>query len=100
MLSRRKFLAASAAAVAAPAILTRAARAAANDRLAVGFIGVGTMGRYHLDKMLGTADVEVIAVCDVVKERRDNALEMVSKRYAERIKSGAYKGVKALGDFR
>jgi predicted dehydrogenase len=100
MLSRRKFLAASAAAVAAPTILARAASAAANDRLAVGFIGVGTMGRYHLGKMLGTAGVEVVAVCDVVRERRDSAVDMVSKRYAERIKSGDYKGVKAYADFR
>ena len=100
MLSRRKFLATSVAAVAAPTILAHAARAAANERLAVGFIGVGTMGRYHLGKMLGNAAVEVVAVCDVVKERRDNAVEMVSKRYAEQIKSGAYKGVKAYGDFR
>jgi predicted dehydrogenase len=100
MLSRRSFLAASAAAVAAPTIWTRTARAAANDRLTIGVIGLGTMGRGHLGKMLGTADVEVVAVCEVVKERRESAVEMVSQRYAQRIKSGGYKGVKAFNDFR
>ena len=39
----------------------------------------------------GNANVEVVAVCDVVKERRDNATGMVEKKYADRIKSGDYK---------
>ncbi len=45
-------------------------------------------------------DVEVVAVCDVVKERLDNAKQVVEKKYADRIKSGDYKGVAAYGDFR
>jgi predicted dehydrogenase len=97
MLSRRSFLAASAA---APLVLSRSSAVAANDRLALGFIGVGTMGRGHLGGFLGRKEVEVVAVCDVVKERLDNAKATVEKRYADRIKSGDYKGVKALTDFR
>ncbi|MBA4067210.1 MAG: gfo/Idh/MocA family oxidoreductase [Isosphaera sp.] len=97
MLSRRSFLAASAA---APLVLSRSSAVAANDRLALGFIGVGTMGRGHLNGFLGRKEVEVVAVCDVVKERLDNAKATVEKRYADRIKSGDYKGVKALTDFR
>jgi predicted dehydrogenase len=100
MLSRRSFLAASAAAATLPSMYALSARAAASDRLTIGFIGVGTMGRGHLNKMLGAGDVEVLAVCDIVKERRDSAAEMVTKRYGDRIKSGAYKGVKAFNDFR
>lgn len=30
----------------------------------VGFIGVGSMARYHLDEMLGRPDTEVVAVCE------------------------------------
>lgn len=98
MLSRRTFLAASAA---APSVLVRGARAVpAKDRITLGFIGVGTMGRGHLGGFLGRPEVEVVAVCDVVKERLDNAKTMVEKRYADRAKSGEYKGVKAYGDFR
>ena len=70
MLSRRSFLAASAA---APLVLSTSTRAAANERLTLGFIGVGTMGRGHLGGFLGRKEVEVVAVCDVVKERLDNA---------------------------
>jgi predicted dehydrogenase len=97
MLSRRKFLAASAA---APVILSHSSAMAANDKLAVGFIGVGTMGRGHLGDCLGRSEIEVVAVCDVVKERLDSAKTMVEKRYADRIKSGAYTGVKAYDDYR
>jgi len=98
MLTRRTFLAATAV---APTVLVRQAGAvAANDKIAVGFIGVGTMGRGHLGGMLGRKEVEVVAVCDVVKERLDSAKETVEKRYADRIKSGDYKGVKAFPDFR
>ncbi len=97
MLSRRKFLAASAA---APLVLSRSSAFAANDRIALGFIGVGTMGRGHLDRFLGRPEVEIVAVCDVVQERLDNAKQLTQKKYANRIKSGDYKGVAAYADFR
>ena len=104
MLSRRSFLksaSAATAATAAPAVWSYAATAdKASERLTVGVIGVGTMGRGHLGGLLGNAGVEVVAVCDVVKERTDAALEMVSKRYADKVKSGAYKGCKSYADFR
>src|SRR5205807_1686466 len=101
MPTRRTFLHSSAALAAAPFVFTKSASAiAANEKLALGFIGVGTQGRYHLGGFLGRQEVEVVAVCDVVKERIDSAKEMVEKRYADRIKSGAYKGVKTFDDFR
>lgn len=96
-LSRRTFLAAGAA---APLVFSRASGRAPNDKLNLGFIGVGTMGRGHLGGFLGRNEVEVVAVCDVVTERLDNAKSMVEKKYAERIKSGTYKGVAAYPDFR
>jgi predicted dehydrogenase len=100
MLSRRRFMQ-SAAAAAAPLVFTRNAfGVAANDKLAVGFIGMGTMNRGHLGGMLGRKEVEVVAVCDVVKERLENAAQTVEKRYADRIKSGNYKGVASYTDFR
>lgn len=98
MLSRRTFLAASAA---APLVLSRPARAvAANEKLALGFIGVGTMGRAHLGAFLGRNDVQVVAVCDVVRERLDSAKQMVDKRYAEPTKAGTHTGTVAYPDFR
>lgn len=100
MLSRRRFIQ-SAAVAAAPLVFTRAASGvAANDKLAIGFIGMGTMNRGHLGGMLGRKEVEVVAVCDVVKERLDSAADTVTKRYADRTKAGTYKGVASYTDFR
>jgi predicted dehydrogenase len=100
MLSRRTFLRTAAASAAAPLVFAPSSAFAANEKLTLGFIGVGTMGRGHLGGFLGRKEVEVVAVCDVVKERLDNAKDTVEKRYADRIKSGDYKGVKAYTDFR
>ena len=101
MLSRRSFLRTTAVAAAAPAVFVKPARAtAANDRLTLGFIGVGTQGRGHLGGFLGRDDVQVVAVCDVVKERLDLAQQMADKKYAEKAKSGKYAGCKAFNDFR
>jgi predicted dehydrogenase len=100
-LSRRSFVKAAAAAAVAPTVFVRpAAGVAAADKLTLGFIGVGTQGRYHLGGFLGRPDVEVVAVSDVVKERLDSAKEMADKKYADRTKSGTYAGCKAYPDFR
>ena len=96
MFTRRTFLKSAAA---APLIWQSTNSVyAAENRLTLGFIGVGTMGRGHLDAFLNRKDVEVVAVCDVVKERLDNAAQMVGKKYAG--KSGTPAAVKAYPDFR
>jgi predicted dehydrogenase len=100
MLTRRTFLRTATATAAAPLVFAPTSAIAANEKITLGFIGVGTMGRGHLGNFLGRAEVEVVAVCDVVKERLDDAVGRVEKRYAERIKSGDYKGVKAYTNFR
>jgi predicted dehydrogenase len=74
-------------------------RKAANDRINLGFIGVGTMGRGHLGSFLGMGDVQVVAVCDVVAERRDDARKKVESHYGK-DKKGDYKGCAAFTDFR
>jgi predicted dehydrogenase len=101
--SRRQFLQGVAAAGLAGPVLLRPALGAdktkANDRLTLGFIGVGTMGRHHLNDFLRRSDVQVVAVCDVVEERRGNALKTVEDHYAKQ-KKGTFKGCKAYNDFR
>jgi len=102
----RDFLAASAALTAGPMFLPSDANAlspnllAPSDRITLGFIGVGKQSLGHLDKFLGNPNVEVVAVCDVVQARLDKAVENVGTRYAERTKSGEYRGVRQFGDFR
>jgi predicted dehydrogenase len=100
MLSRRTFLRTAAASAAAPLVFSPSSALAANDKINLGFIGVGTMGRGHLGGFLGRPEVEVVAVCDVVAERLTSAKETVQKKYADRIKSGNYKGVTGYADFR
>jgi predicted dehydrogenase len=104
MTTRRTFIQSLAATAAmGPTILTSRSRAqdktAANDRIQLAFIGVGTMGRGHLGKFLGQKDVQVVAVCDVVQERIDDAKKMVENRYASDLK-GEYKGCAAYNDLR
>jgi len=101
--SRRLFLHAAAGALAAPHLLSslhlRAQPKSPNDRIQLGFIGVGTMGRGHLGSFLGDPNVQVVAVCDVVAERRDDARRIVEERYGKDKKAG-FKGCAAHTDFR
>ena len=103
-LHRRRFLKTSAA-LSSSLVLSDPARAmslttSANDRINLGFIGIGMMGRSHLNAFLGQDDVQVVAVCDIEGIRRDNAHKQVESRYAERTKSGLYQGCTAYVDFR
>ncbi len=80
-LSRRRFLAQSAAAVAAPLILPTGVLAApgrpgANDRVVTGHIGIGGMGRGHLQALRGQAG----ALCDVDQNHLAAAVEMVGRK--------------------
>ncbi|MDD2381603.1 MAG: Gfo/Idh/MocA family oxidoreductase [Mariniphaga sp.] len=52
-----------------------------NDRINLGFIGVGGMGSGHLRSFLGYDDVRVMAICDVKKEQRDKSKQTVDSRY-------------------
>jgi predicted dehydrogenase len=105
-LSRRRFLQSAALTTAAlPVIVPSTAlgdeqRPAASERITLGFIGVGTQGRGLLNGFLGQKDVQVLAVCDVDTNRRENARKMVEQRYAEQMKKGQYRGCAAVNDFR
>jgi len=100
--SRRRFLQASA--VTLP-LLTQSAwgledqKTPANDRINLGFIGVGTKGRDHLVGFLGMPGVQVVAVCDVVKERREDAKNRVDAKYGKDKKAQAHFCTE-YGDFR
>lgn len=72
----------------------------ANDRITLGFIGIGMMGRGHLNAFLNDQDVQIVAVCDVEGTRRANAKQQVETKYAATQKSGSYKGCDEYVDFR
>ena len=100
-LSRRQFVGALAAA--GPVLLTSSARGddkkPPSERITLGFIGVGVQNRGHLGYFLGRGDVQILAVCDVVEERRDDAKKRVDQRYGK-DKKADYKGCDAYKDFR
>jgi hypothetical protein len=75
----------------------------------MGFIGLGTQGRGHLTGgawtmlpggFLGRRDVQVIAVCDVVRSRCEEAKQVVDREYARRFGKASYQGCHAYSDFR
>ena len=117
-ISRRRFFkrgaAAVCAAVAAPHVVASSAlgkdgAVAPSERIGMGFIGLGNQGGGHFaggawtylpGGYLGRPDVQVLAVCDIRRERRQRALETAEERYAERFGKGRYRGVTAYNDFR
>ena len=74
--------------------------AAASERITVGLIGVGCMGRGHLRRLVGDVGVQLLAVCDVDSQRRDDAQQSVEAAYAARRADGAYRGCAAYNDYR
>src|SRR6185436_3119325 len=98
-LSRRDFLRTSAA-VAAPVIVPASVfgtqdKAAPSERLGIGHIGVGTMGYNHVKGLLGEKGAQIIAVCDVDKDRREFNQKTVEKGYS---KDTTYKGCAVYND--
>jgi predicted dehydrogenase len=84
-ITRRQFVHASAAAAAAPLILTRpgaARRAVANEQITLAIIGTGLRAREILNGyLLGSERVRVLAVCDVDRTRREHHKGLVDEKY-------------------
>src|SRR5436853_4397285 len=115
--SRRHFLrstTAIAAGLAAPAIvpasvLGRNGLIPPSERVTMGFIGVGGQGGGHLlggawtyvtGGYAGRKDVQVLAVCDVWRDRRERACKRVNDHYAEVYGQAGFKPCTAYTDFR
>lgn len=76
--SRRRFLQAGAAASLTAAAYSRAY--GANDRIGIGIIGFGLVGRIHTRNFHAQPDVNLVAVADVYGPRRDEAKALVGSR--------------------
>jgi hypothetical protein len=118
VVSRRDFLRHTATALtataAAPLVIPAAAlggsgATSANERIRMGFIGVGGQGGGHLlggawtyvaGGYAGRKEVQVLAVCDVWQDRRERACQKVNDHYAEVYGKGSYKSCEAYTDFR
>ncbi len=95
-MTRRKFLSRTMVGAGlgfgAPYVITSSAlgnadRAPANDRIGLGCIGVGSMGSGHLGSFLYDRairkNIQVLAVCDVDRNNRLNAVKRVKEAYGQ-----------------
>ena len=112
--NRRQFLAqATAATVISSTALGNRTQAAANDRINLGIVGLGSRGFNLLDEFLAHADAQIVAVCDVDSfHYRDNpwgkgkafgrepAQQAVDQHYAHEKSGTVNRGVSVYGDFR
>jgi len=101
-MSRRDFLARSAAVVAAPYVLPASVlglggAVAPSERIGVGFIGVGSRGSAHVRTLVGYPDVQILAACDPFQSKREQVKQLVEERYGGK---GGYRGCDTYGDFR
>jgi len=96
-LNRRQFLHRSLATGAALGLMPGARDASggvsANDKIAMGCIGVGSMGTRNMSNFLDLDDVQVVAVCDAYVDRCENAKGIVDAKYGDT-------GCDVYGDFR
>jgi predicted dehydrogenase len=74
-------------------VLGRGGAVAPSERIVMGGIGIGRRGSYDLRYMLTAPDVQWVAVCDVLKSRRDAAKNTVDSKYGN-------KDCAAYGDMR
>jgi predicted dehydrogenase len=111
--NRRGFLRA-AAVLAAPLLipasaLGRGGAVAPSERIGMGFIGLGTQGTGHVlggawthvpGGYVARGDAQVLAVCDVRKERRESVQQRCNQMYAQKFGQPSYNNVQAFTDFR
>jgi len=108
--SRREFLMAAAFPfVVSPRVLGLGGAVAPAGRIGMGFIGIGGQGGGHLfggawtyisGGYLAREDVQVLAVCDVVRQKREAGRDRVNRFYADRAGQGNFKSCEAYNDLR
>ena len=103
-ITRRVFLertGCASAMVAVPWIVPATVQSALpSERIAVGLIGHGAMGRGHLHRLAGDREVQLLAVCDVDRVRCEEAKKRVEQTYAVREPNGSHGACAAYNDYR
>jgi predicted dehydrogenase len=102
--TRRDFLkraALSGAALALPTLVpaTVFGQNAPSNRIGMGLIGLGLMMGGHHNIMLGREGVQVLAVCDVDRDKRERAKAKTEKTYGAKTAGGIYKGCEAYNEY-
>ena len=92
-ISRRRFLRGAGATLMLPPIVSASARGAdghvaPSNRITVGIIGCGCMGRGHVRRMANSAEAQVLAVCDVDRLRVEKAKVTVDQSQGHEAAGG------------
>ena len=77
---RRSAAGAAGAGMAFSALPASAQVAGANDRIRIGIIGAGKMGRSNMGMFLEQPNVEVVALCDVYEPSLNEALKQLKSK--------------------
>ncbi len=85
-MNRRRFLATTGMALAAPTILSSSAAAqgktvAPSERITMGIVGWGMMGPSNTGAFLGNKDCQIVAACDLDKNHLQQALDKINGHY-------------------
>jgi hypothetical protein len=104
LLSRRDFLhgaAAIGAAISFPSIVpsTVFGANAPSNRITMAMVGMGGQMGGHLRGMLSRREVQVVAVCDVDRAKRESAKSNVERTYSQNTAGGTYKGCDAYNEY-
>ncbi len=83
---RRAFLKETALATAALAIGTNSKAAVAQDKVRLGYIGVGARGMSHVGEAVLRNDVEIVAVCDIQESSLKICREFLAKNNVMGVK--------------
>ena len=101
-LTRRSFLGGTGAAIVAPWVIPATAlggqdRPAASERIVMGAIGMGgrAIGQQVLQNFLAEQEVQMVAVCDVQRQRREAGQTIVNDTYGNRD-CAAYRDLREL----
>jgi len=73
---------------------------APSNRITLGFIGIGKMAKGHLGSFLNDRGVQVLAICDVERVRREAQAKRAEEFYAHREGASSYRGCETYHDFR
>ena len=104
-LSRRSFLRKSAlfagAALSFPTIVPSSVfgQNAPSNRIGIALIGTGNIMRGHQGNILGRDDCQILAVCDVRRDKREENKAKIEAEYAKKTGQGSYKGCDAYNEF-
>jgi predicted dehydrogenase len=84
--SRRQFIATTAAAIAAPTFIPASAlgadgRPAPSERIVVGIVGWGMQGPHNTKMLMAEKDCQVVAACDLDRGPLTKALDTINKNY-------------------